>query len=196
VSWIVSGRGVRVALAPCGGGDVFWLATARQDLVGALGPGARRVKEQLAALLASAPPALRDLVAATPTDEIFATAVRDRRPASRWGRGAVTLIGDAAHPATPDLGQGACQALESAAALGRSFARHCRILPRDAAAALRAYEARRQTRAALVTQLSWATAVEGMRDDPIFCWLRDALTGAFVSSVGRVAIRHLACHRG
>jgi len=45
-----------------------------------------------------------------------------RRPAlSPWSRGAVTLLGDAAHPMLPFLAQGAAQAIEDADALGRAF---------------------------------------------------------------------------
>jgi salicylate hydroxylase len=45
------------------------------------------------------------------------------RPAlTRWSYGAVTLLGDAAHPMPPFLAQGAAQAIEDAEALGRAFA--------------------------------------------------------------------------
>jgi 2-polyprenyl-6-methoxyphenol hydroxylase-like FAD-dependent oxidoreductase len=38
-----------------------------------------------------------------------------------WGRGSVTLIGDAAHPSTPNLGQGGAAALEDALELGQAL---------------------------------------------------------------------------
>jgi salicylate hydroxylase len=44
-----------------------------------------------------------------------------RPPLRNWGRGAVTLLGDAAHPMLPFLAQGAAQAIEDADALGRAF---------------------------------------------------------------------------
>lgn len=41
----------------------------------------------------------------------------DREPLSRWSDSLVTLLGDAAHPMLPHLGQGVNQALEDAVAL-------------------------------------------------------------------------------
>jgi salicylate hydroxylase len=62
---------------------------------------------------------------------------------SRWSRGRVALLGDAAHPMTPFLAQGAAQAIEDAAALGRSFAAGGRSVE----AALAAYQSGRTGRA-------------------------------------------------
>jgi salicylate hydroxylase len=47
-----------------------------------------------------------------------------RPPLSRWSKGPVTLLGDAAHPMLPFLAQGAAQAIEDADALGRAFMTH------------------------------------------------------------------------
>ena len=45
----------------------------------------------------------------------------DRPPPALMARGRVALVGDAAHPMTPDLGQGGCQAIEDAVVLGECF---------------------------------------------------------------------------
>ena len=70
----------------------------------------------------------------------------DRPPRPHRGRGAVTLLGDAAHPMLPFLAQGAAMAIEDAAALAAALA----AAPNDAAAALRRYEAARGPRTARV----------------------------------------------
>ncbi|ERJ59060.1 FAD-dependent monooxygenase [Sphingobacterium paucimobilis] len=55
----------------------------------------------------------------TPEEKIIATEIYDLKPYSDWSQSNVCLIGDAAHATTPNLGQGACQAIEDAHALYR-----------------------------------------------------------------------------
>jgi salicylate hydroxylase len=67
----------------------------------------------------------------------------DRDPIDTWTAGRVTLLGDAAHPMLQYLGQGACQALEDAEALGHLLAQH----GNDYEAVLVGYERERLPRA-------------------------------------------------
>jgi 2-polyprenyl-6-methoxyphenol hydroxylase-like FAD-dependent oxidoreductase len=64
------------------------------------------------------------VIEATDARAILRNDIHGREPLARWTRGRVTLLGDAAHPMTPNLGQGACQAIEDAVVLGRSLAGH------------------------------------------------------------------------
>lgn len=70
----------------------------------------------------------------------------DRPPLARWGRGPVTLLGDAAHPMLPFLAQGAAMAIEDAAVLADCLARWTN----DPTRALQQYEALRRPRTARV----------------------------------------------
>jgi salicylate hydroxylase len=84
---------------------------------------------------------VRAIIRATPADGLFKWALFDRDPLPEWTRGRVTLIGDAAHPMLPFLGQGAGMGIEDAVVLARVFA--------DAAstdAALQRYFAARHAR--------------------------------------------------
>jgi salicylate hydroxylase len=85
---------------------------------------------------------------ARPARELLATperwlkwALYDRPPLRHWGRGPVTLIGDAAHPMLPFLAQGAAMAIEDAATLA-----HCLDAGADIEPALRRYERERAGR--------------------------------------------------
>jgi salicylate hydroxylase len=71
-------------------------------------------------------------------------ALFDAAPLSHWGRGPVTLLGDAAHPILPYLAQGAAMAIEDADALGQSLG----STGGDLAGAMRRYERRRLARTA------------------------------------------------
>jgi salicylate hydroxylase len=72
--------------------------------------------------------------------------IRDRDPLPRWTKGAVTLLGDAAHPMMPTLAQGAAISLEDGFALARNLAHH----RGDPLRGLAAYEAERRPRASRV----------------------------------------------
>jgi len=89
-------------------------------------------------------PAVREVLAAPELWQKWA--IYDRAPSPRWGQGAATLLGDAAHPMLPFLAQGAAMAIEDAAVLAGAMER----APTDAVAALRAYEAARRPRTARV----------------------------------------------
>jgi salicylate hydroxylase len=77
----------------------------------------------------------------------FRWALYDREPLPSWTRGRLTLLGDAAHPMLPHLGQGANQSIEDGMALATILASANR---KTAPAALLAYERLRRERVALV----------------------------------------------
>jgi salicylate hydroxylase len=89
----------------------------------------------------------------------FRWALYDREPLPNWTRGRLTLLGDAAHPMLPHLGQGANQGIEDGMALATILARADR---RSAPAALLAYERLRRERVAAVQR---GARENGMRYD-------------------------------
>lgn len=78
-------------------------------------------------------------------DKTFQWALYDREPLPRWSNGRLTLLGDAAHPMLPHLGQGANQAIEDGMALATILAKANRA---SVPQALTAYERLRRTRVA------------------------------------------------
>jgi salicylate hydroxylase len=62
------------------------------------------------------------LIRAISPGTLFKWGLRDREPLQQYTKGRVTMLGDAAHPMSPFLGQGACLAIEDAMVLGRAFA--------------------------------------------------------------------------
>lgn len=141
------GRGLRFGIVPIGGGRVAWWASANEP-EGARAP--EGIKARLLRLFRGWHDPIPRLLAATPESEILRNDTYDRPPVRRWGRGRVTLLGDAAHPTTPNLGQGGCMAIEDAEALARAVVRH----DGDLAAAFRHFERRRYARTAGITRQS------------------------------------------
>ena len=93
---------------------------------------------------------------------------------NRWihgGGGLVTLLGDAAHPMTPNLGQGACQALEDALALQQAFEQR-----RYIEEALRLYEEIRLKRANWFVRQSYFAGRMGQARAKWIVSLRNTLT--------------------
>lgn len=88
---------------------------------------------------------VRAIIAATPPESCFKWALLDRDPLPRWARGRVSLLGDAAHPMLPFLGQGAVMAIEDAMVLARAFESSS-----DCEEALRRYEDARRERTTFV----------------------------------------------
>jgi salicylate hydroxylase len=104
----------------------------------------------LAAHFAGWDPVIGEVIAAIsgPGGSGFRWAMYDRAPLPRWSSGRLTLLGDAAHPMLPHLGQGANQALEDAVALATLLAACASSA--GVPSALAAYEGLRRDRTARV----------------------------------------------
>lgn len=114
------GRGGLFGVAPLGGGDFYWFATKNAPEGEGDAPAGRKAEllERFGSWAEPVPAVIR----AADEGEILRHDVYDRDPPARWGVGRVTLLGDAAHPMTPNLGQGACQAIEDAVAWRSAWA--------------------------------------------------------------------------
>ena len=96
-------------------------------------------------------PQVRHVLASCPS--VHKWALVDRDPLPRWSDGNITLLGDACHPMTPYMAQGAAMAIEDAAVLSRCLDGVDRA---GVAAAFRRFEATRKPRTSRV-QLSSRT---------------------------------------
>lgn len=99
--------------------------------------------------LAGACPELETVVSAV--RNAFITPLYIRPPLGRWSTNRITLLGDAAHPATAAAGQGAAMALEDAVTLAACVNKHG---AGDIPGALREYEARRIPRTSVIQAVS------------------------------------------
>ena len=94
------------------------------------------------------------LIDNTPTEEIEQRDLYDRPPQLKWAEGRVCLLGDAAHPMMPNLGQGGCMAIEDAFVLGRELSLVDLNERSSVPLALKRYNKNRVLRAAAVQGMS------------------------------------------
>jgi 2-polyprenyl-6-methoxyphenol hydroxylase-like FAD-dependent oxidoreductase len=159
------GRGVEGGVARAAPRSVYWyLSVPGRQLGGTSEPAA--IARRCAADFDDR---FQRIVAATAPHEMRLDELLDRDPISDWGRGPVTLLGDAAHPMLPHAGQGAAQALEDAVALGRVLREEV-----DVGVALRRYERVRAMRTRRIVLLARRNARLGSITNPVLRWLRDA----------------------
>jgi 2-polyprenyl-6-methoxyphenol hydroxylase-like FAD-dependent oxidoreductase len=160
------GRGARFGLVPLTGGHYYWFAT-RNARAGEPEHRAGR-KHEVLSYFAHWYASIPAIIEATPQDAILRNDIYDRPPRTHWTQGRVTLLGDAAHPMTPNLGQGACQALEDALVLA-----HCLEQTANINVALQLYQARRIPRTTRIVNHSWTLGRIGQWQNPLACKLRD-----------------------
>jgi 2-polyprenyl-6-methoxyphenol hydroxylase-like FAD-dependent oxidoreductase len=112
----VLGPGIELGHVPLGSDRTYWFATERA-LEGEAAPQGEL--EYLTARFASWADPIPAVLAATNAGDVLRNDLYDRDQARQWSRGPVLVVGDAAHPMRPHLGQGGCQGIEDAAMLAR-----------------------------------------------------------------------------
>ena len=182
------GAGTQFGMLHCGRGRMYWFATKNQPL-GNLVPQMHR-KQRILSILEGCDPLIREAVSATAEADIIQNDILDRPPTWPWGEGPVTMLGDAIHPTTPNMGQGACQAIEDAVILTDRL----RSID-DVEEALRASERRRRHRTAYITRQSWSFGRVLQWQNPLATFVRNKLfASVFVRSQRTKIFEKLLLH--
>jgi FAD-dependent urate hydroxylase len=164
----VWGRGMRFGVVRIDAHRVYWFAIANQPA------GERYVADEgkvhLLRKFANWTHPVMNLIETTPADVILQNDIYDFAPLPRWSLGRVTMLGDAAHATTPNMGQGACMAIESAYSLARSLS-----MEQDHVRAFARYEKERHARTARVTTQSYAFGTLGQLENGFLCGVRNSM---------------------
>ncbi|MDF2958884.1 MAG: 2-polyprenyl-6-methoxyphenol hydroxylase [Paenibacillus sp.] len=175
------GEGKRFGLFHTGRQGLYWFATMsasaadRQDPLG--------MKQLLLREFAEWHQPVEQILEQTDESKMLRHLIYDIPSLPYWSKGRITLLGDAAHAMTPNLGQGACQAIEDSMILSESLQRENTF-----SIALRRYEALRTPRVRKVVNLSYRMGRVAQWSHPWLCGIRNA---AFAFVPGFLKLKQL-----
>jgi 2-polyprenyl-6-methoxyphenol hydroxylase-like FAD-dependent oxidoreductase len=157
-------------------GKMYWYAAATAPEVqpdGAIGR-----KKELEMMYQDWFPAIPELIAATDEGNILTTDLYDRPTKQPWSQQNITLLGDAAHPMLPTMGQGACTALEDAYVVAQCL--QARSKP---SIAFQQYESERFGRTKVIVEQSLQSGKMGELKNPVAVGLRNTFMKAMGSAI-------------
>ncbi|XP_037494215.1 monooxygenase 2 isoform X2 [Jatropha curcas] len=173
----VYGRGLRAGYVPVSPTKVYWFICFNSPSPGPKITDPSELKKQAKELVNNWPPELLNLIDLSPDETLSKTPLVDRwlwpaiSPSASLGR--VVLVGDAWHPMTPNLGQGACCALEDSVVLARKLADAIASGPAPIEEAFRSYGSERWPRIFPLTIRANLVGSLLQWEDPIVCSVRN-----------------------
>ena len=170
------GPGKRFGFVALNTRQVYWYAVANDDVTSA----------DLSMLFKDFHPEVLEMIAATPADAVFFSRLYDLQPIHQWYHGKACLIGDAAHATTPNLGQGACQAVEDAYVLGKLFGKG---LPVEQV--FQRYQSIRIKKAHQVVQTSWMIGKVSHWQNALGIGIRNFVMKSLPSSIRQAQLKPL-----
>ena len=165
------GKGKRFGFVRLNDRQVYWYLLIDQDLAD--------LTSDILPFLSDFPPLVGEIIRATPSSGWIVAPIFDLKPMRQWNTGRACLIGDAAHATTPNLGQGACQAIEDAYALGELL-KKCSLDD-----AIRRYPSVRMPKAHYIVDMSWRIGKVAHARNPLLIGLRNLIMKATPARVNQ-----------
>ncbi len=153
------GKGKRFGFVKISESKVYWFAVINENL---------NNSDDLTKLFKEFHFLVLNIISKTPKEKIHFSRIIDLKPFSGWHRNNICLLGDAAHATTPNLGQGACQAVEDAYALSKAIHRSPSIEK-----AFLHYEKIRIKKAHQVVNTSWVLGKISHFENPLLSGFRN-----------------------
>jgi len=122
---------------------------------------------------------IKDIITSTKKEQINTAEIADLKPTNNWHKNNVCLIGDAAHATTPNMGQGACQAIEDAYVLSECLSKY------DTNKAFAAFQSLRLPKAHQVVKASWMVGKMAHLSNPILIGIRNTMIQLAPPSINR-----------
>lgn len=174
----------RFGIVPLANNQVYWFAVKNApEPQSAL---AKYTKADLIRNFSDYHAPITQLLEATEEKAIIYTDIFDLSPIPRYAFGNALLLGDAAHATTPNMGQGACLAIEDAAILAS-----CLKDNKDVAQAFRQFEQKRMARARGIVEQSWRLGQVAQWENPLLVGLRNTAFRLMPDSVTENQLRKI-----
>lgn len=179
------GLGKRFGIVPLTNGRFYWFAClnapqARDEKM------AKMDKAQLLEAFAEFHDPVARMIEHTDPSQLLWNDIIDFAPIKQFAFQRVLLLGDAAHATTPNMGQGACQAIEGAAILGKVMADAT-----DPQKAFKLFEQRRVARTELIVNRSWQLGKIAQLSNPFLAGLRNFVFRMVPDSVNEKQVKDL-----
>lgn len=184
-TWSKKGDGLRAMYAQVGPQQVYFWATKAMPAGTVI--SAEKALQYLREELADYPGYMQTILQQLRPEYLIQNDLSDLAPLRVWHCGRAVLLGDAAHATTPNVGQGAGQAIEDAWVLAQCLA------GKNYKDAFETYQRRRMERAKKIVKLSWQIAKLTNWKGRFFTRLRD---GLMKSMPKRMAEKQLAFFYG
>lgn len=165
------GKGKRFGFLKINRTQVYWYLLANE--------GAGDEHSDLSQQVKDFHPLAGQLLKATPKEQILFAPLYDLKPIHVWNTETACLIGDAAHATTPNLGQGACQAIEDAYVLGELLKKY------SIEEAFKKYPLIRKAKAHGIVRTSWTFGKIAQASNPIIIAIRNFLFKSMPPSVNQ-----------
>ncbi|HLL42309.1 MAG TPA: FAD-dependent monooxygenase [Segetibacter sp.] len=167
------GKGKRFGFGRISDNKVYWYALTNSN-------NTKQAEVDLTELFSKFHTDILNIISATNKEQIFVSDIMDLKPIKKWQSENVCLIGDAAHATTPNLGQGACQAIEDAFVLGKLLDNGIAIEN-----TFKEYEILRRKKVNKIVNTSWILGKVAHWSNPSLVWLRNTFLRITPSSVNK-----------
>ncbi len=165
------GKGKRFGFVHIAPNKVYWFALINKN-------NFKNKEVNLLDIFSDYHKTVKNIISKTPVEDILCNEIWDLKPIDTWYKESVCLVGDAAHATTPNMGQGAVQAIESALALSICIKEEATI-----EMAFRRYEQTRKAKARSIIRTSWLIGKLAQSDNIIVCMIRNFTTKITPESV-------------
>lgn len=165
------GKGKRFGFVRVNSKQVYWYALVNSGM-------SKQKDFNIKEMFRDCHPDVQELIERIDISGSIKGEVMDIKPMSTWGREGACLLGDAAHATTPNMGQGACQAIEDAYVLAKCLQKY------SASEALDKYLSLRVKKAHMVTNDSWAIGKISQLNNNLGIYFRNKLMRMTPNRIG------------